>query len=153
MSYCFAILRAAQGQRNHQDVVQQSSLMAQCDVPNDLGNRHAALLQRSKTASLHVRLQRWVSCAVGIEDGSHLFTQAVLCAETSFHAQKAAQVLVSVGRLTVVGSQEADSARFALLPFAFAATPSGAVLSHCYSDLPDSFARSRFCRVASQFCR
>ena len=47
-------------------------------------------------------------------------------------------VMVSVGRLAVVGSQEADSARFALLPFAFAATPSGAVLSHCYSDLPDS---------------
>ena len=67
--------------------------MAQCDVPNDLGNRHAALLQRPKTVSLHVRLQRWVSCAVGIEHGSHLFSQAVPCAETSFHAQKLAQVV------------------------------------------------------------
>ena len=146
-------MRAAQGQQHHEDVVQQSSLMAQCDVPNDLGTRDAAQLKRPKTASTHLRPQRRVSCAVGIDHGFHFFSQAVPCAETSFHAQKAAQVLVSVGRLTVVGSQEADSARFALLPFAFAATPSGAVLSHCYSDLPDSFARSRFCRVASQFCR
>ena len=37
-------------------------------------------------------------------------------------------VQVPVGRFAVVASQEADSARFAVLPGGFAATPSGAVL-------------------------
>ena len=60
-------------------------------------------------------------------------------------------VLVSIGRLAVLGRQEAGSAGFALLPVAFAATPPGPVLRHCYCDLPDSFARTRFCRVAFQF--
>ena len=37
-------------------------------------------------------------------------------------------VHVPIGRFAVVGSQEVDSARFAVLPGGFAATPSGAVL-------------------------
>ena len=37
-------------------------------------------------------------------------------------------VQVPVGRFAIVGSQEADSARFAVLPSGLAATPSGAVL-------------------------
>ena len=37
-------------------------------------------------------------------------------------------VQVPVGRFAVVGSQEADSARFAVLPGGFAATPSAAVV-------------------------
>ena len=37
-------------------------------------------------------------------------------------------VQVPVGRFAVVASQEADSARFAVLPGGFAATPAGAVL-------------------------
>ena len=39
-------------------------------------------------------------------------------------------VQVPVGRFAVVGSQEADSACFALLPFAFAATPFGTVVGN-----------------------
>ena len=153
VSYCFAMLRAAQARRSHLDVVKQPSLTAECDVPNVLANRHAALLQRPKNVSVLVRPQqlchmttrrgRRISSPLDHLPLTWLTSGSSLTKAVNMFVQGAMLLRISVSSATLEScTSNANSMPVMCL----------GVMKPCYSDLPDSLARLRFCRVVLQIC-